>query len=265
MGMGTALITGASEGIGRELCNVLAARGFDLVLVARHEDRLQVAAAEVRDRYGVDCQVLACDLAKPHAAQALAAMLAERDLRIDFLVNNAGLLFNGFFGETDLGKQEDLLRLNVITLTSLTHLLLAGMIERGRGYVLNLASTAAWMGIPNQNVYAASKAYVLSFTLALADEMRARATGVNVTALCPSFTDTRMLDNPAQGPRLSVPKPMVLQPDFVAEQGVAACLAGKPMVVPGWSNRVSMSLLQMAPRTWTTAIFGRVYRRGMGD
>lgn len=259
----TALVTGASDGIGREFCRVLAARGFNLVLVARREDRLQAVARELQARHGVVCHVVPCDLARPQAAQGLSRTLAERGIQVDFLVNNAGLLFNGDFDRIELHKQEDLLALNVVALTALTHLMLAGMIARGHGHILNVASTAAWMGIPRQNVYAASKGYVLPFTLALAGEMRARATGVRVTALCPSYTDTRMLDNPQQGPRLTVPRFMTLRPDVVAALGVAACMAGRPLAIPGWSNRLAMALLQVLPRPWLTQIVGRLYRRGM--
>ncbi|MGV1035047.1 MAG: SDR family NAD(P)-dependent oxidoreductase [Microbacteriaceae bacterium] len=259
----TALVTGASQGIGLEFCRALARRGFDLVLVARREAELQLVAAGLRERYGVECHVIPADLAMPDAAEALVQRLDAEGLQIDFLVNNAGLLFNGFFDELDLAPQEQLLAVNIVALTALTHRLLAPMVQRGHGTILNLASTAAWMALPNQNVYAASKAFVLSFTLGLADEQRARRSGVQVTALCPSFTNTRMLDNPEQGARLAVPKLMVLEPARVAEAGVRGALAGSSLVIPGWSNRLSMGLLQLLPRTWLAAVMGGAYRRGM--
>jgi len=155
-----------------------------------------------------------------------------------------------------------MLAVNVVALTSLAHLFLQDMLARRRGHILNVASTAAWIGIPQQNVYAASKAYVLSFSLALSDELRAKKSGVGVTVVCPSYTDTKMLDNPEQGWKLTIPRSMVLDAATVAKAGVDACLAGKPMVIPGLSNRIGMSLVQCLPRLWVTRAFGMLYRKG---
>jgi len=258
-----ALVTGASDGIGVELCRVLAARDHDLVLVARREQKLQDVAAEVTAKHGVAARVVPCDLARPGAAQALHRTVQELGIAVDFLVNNAGLLHNGYFDEIPLEKQEALLAVNVVALTSLTHLFLQDMLARGSGHILNVASTAAWLGIPQQNVYAASKAYVLSFSLALNDELQARGSGVAVTALCPSYTRTKMLDNPEQGRKLAVPGAMVLDPELVAREGVEACLRGAPMVVPGLVNRLAMPLVQCLPRVWVTRLFGALYRRAL--
>jgi len=181
--------------------------------------------------------------------------------KLEFLVNNAGLLHNGFFAEIELRKHEALLAVNIVALTALAHLFARDMESRGRGHILNVASTAAWIGIPQQNVYAASKAYVLAFSLALSDELRAKKSGVRVTAVCPSYTRTRMLDNPEQGPKLSIPDALVLDAAVVAREGVDACLRGKPMVIPGLSNRFVMSLVQALPKLWVTRVFGTLYRR----
>lgn len=256
-----ALVTGASDGIGIDFCRELAARGYDLVLVARREARLREVAAEMERAHGIATRVMPCDLARPAAAEELHRATVGQGIEIDLLANNAGLLFNGFFDEIDLRGQEDLLAVNVVALTALSHLFVRDMIARRRGHLLNVASTAAWIGIPQQNVYAASKAYVLSFTLALADELRARGCGVVATALCPSYTRTKMLDNPAQGVRLSIPESLVLDPAQVAREGIEGCLAGRSLVVPGMSNRLAMSLLQALPRTWVTRAFGAIYRR----
>ncbi|MFM8597998.1 MAG: SDR family NAD(P)-dependent oxidoreductase [Mycobacterium sp.] len=261
-----ALITGASEGIGVEFCRELATRGHNLVLVARREEKLRDVAAAMASAHGVDTRVLPCDLAAPQAAHALHRDVQSLGIPVEILVNNAGLLYNGAFDEIALSKQEDLLAVNVVALTALSHLFVTDMLARGRGRILNVASTAAWVGIPQQNVYAASKAYVLSFTLALANELKAkqrgRRPGVTATAICPSFTATRMLDNPEQGPKLSVPSALIMSPDVVARQGIDACLRGEPIVTPGLSNRVSMGLVQVAPRSWATAMLGWAYRRG---
>lgn len=262
MGNGWALVTGASDGIGLEFCRELARRGHDVVLVARREDRLREAAGKLSAAHGIDARVLPCDLAAPQAAHTLYDAVRALGIDIDVLVNNAGLLYNGYFDEIDLTKQEDLLAVNVVALTALTHLFAADMLARGRGRILNVASTAAWVGIPQQNVYSASKAYVLSFTLALANELKSKGRGVTATALCPSYTATKMLDNPDQGPKLSIPASMVLQPDEVARQGIQACLRGDAIATPGLSNRVSMGLVQLTPRRWATAALGWAYRRG---
>lgn len=258
-----ALVTGASDGIGVEFCKQLGERNYNLILVARREAKLNEVAAHLRDTLGVETRVVACDLAAPRAAEDLHRRVRELGIEVDVLVNNAGLLFNGYFDELDLAGQEAMLEVNVVALTSLTHRFVSDMLARGRGRVLNVASTASWIGIPLENVYAASKAYVLSFTLALADELRRKNRGVTATVVCPSYTDTKMLDNPAQGMKLSVPGALVLQPDDVARQGVEACLRGRPIAIPGFSNRLGMALVQALPRTWVTRMFGALYQRGM--
>jgi len=257
-----ALVTGASDGIGVEFCTGLAARGYNLALAARREQKLHEVAASLSAEWGIASRVIPCDLAKPHAAQELHRQTSDLGIAVDFLVNNAGLLQNGYFDEIDLGKQEELLAVNVVALTALTHLFLQDMLARGRGHILNVASTAGWVGIPQQNVYAASKAYVISFSLALADELRAKRSGVGVTVLCPSYTRTKMLDNPEQGPKLTVPEALVLEPEVVARDGIDACLRGRPIVIPGLGNRLGMPLLQCLPRVWVTRLFGVLYRKG---
>ena len=256
-----ALVTGASDGIGVEFAKLLAARGYNLVLVARREARLQEVAARMTADHGVECRVVPCDLAVPGAARDLHSRVAELGVSVDFLVNNAGLLSNGYFHEIDLQRQEDMIQVNVAALTSLTHLYVNDMLARGGGHVLNVASTAAFLGIPQQNVYAATKAFVLPFSLALHDELRSKGGRVVVTALCPGYTDTKMLDNPEQGPKLEVPKASVLAADFVAKEGIEGCLAGEAMVIPGLANRITMPLVQALPRTWVTRAVGFFYRK----
>ena len=255
-----ALVTGASEGIGYEFCKVLASKGYNIVLVARTLKKLVAAAESLASSYDIETEVISCDLAAPKAAQGLFDTVKSRGITIDILVNNAGLLFNGEFKDIDLDKQEQLLHCNIVALTSMSHLFANDMAERGKGRILNVASTAAWVAIPNQNIYAASKAYVLSFSNALANEMTAANTGVTITAVCPSYTDTKMLDNPAQGNTLNIPKWMVLAPEYVAKQGIEACLAGKHTSIPGLSNRISMALVQCAPKMVVAKMLGNWYR-----
>lgn len=265
MNVKTALVTGASDGIGLEFCRVLAGSGYQVVLVARREDKLEQLASELQEQFGTGGIVIPADLSIPGAAHKLFQTVDSRGLQIDFLVNNAGLLCNGFFTELELGDQERMMMLNMVTLTNLTHLFANDMVRRGSGHILNVASTAAWMPIPNQNVYAASKAYVLSFSQALADELRVAHPGVSVCALCPGYTETKMLDNPNQGDKLRVPASLTQSATYVAEKGIAACLAGKSTYIPGLGNRIIAGLSQIVPKTWMAAAMGKTYRRLMGN
>jgi len=256
-----ALVTGASEGIGFEFCKVLASKGYNILLVARTLSKLQIAANTLEHNFNIETQVISSDLAAPRAAQNLFEEVLSRNISVDLLVNNAGLLFNGFFKDLALESQEKLLQCNIVALTSLSHLFANDMALRGSGRIVNVASTAAWMAIPNQNIYAASKAYVLSFSHALADEMRASGSSVTVTVVCPSYTDTKMLDNPDQGGVMKIPNSMVLSPEYVAKKGIEACLAGKHTCIPGLSNRVGMAIIQLFPKMWVTKLLGRWYRQ----
>jgi len=259
----TALITGASEGIGLEIARVLAAKGWGLVLVARRLERLEEVSSGLRSAYGVEVDVVAADLAESGAARRVHEAVAARGRPVDLLVNNAGLLTNGPFHETDLAPQSAMLSVNVVALSELTHVFLQDMVERGEGRILNVASVAAWVGLPEEAVYSASKAYVLAFSLAVDDEMRGRGTGVTVTALCPGYTATKMIDDPDQGGVIDIPRALVLDPAMVARAGVEGCLAGKRVVIPGASNAVAMQGVQFLPRAWATSVMGRWYRRRM--
>ena len=263
MGNKTALVTGASDGIGLEFSDILAARGYDLVLVARREDKLNEVSAKLSEKYGINCTVMAADLSVPQAAQTLFQRTCEQNLQIDFLVNNAGLLHNGVFTELSLAEQERMITVNVLALTSLSHLYANDMATRKKGYILNLASLAAWMAIPNQNVYAATKAYVLSFTQALANEMKAANNGVVVSALCPGYTATKMMDNPDQGAKLRIAPNMMMSAKDVAEAGIKGCLAGKSAVVPGVANKITAAITRLFSKTLLTKLVGSFYRNNM--
>jgi len=263
MGNKTALVTGASDGIGLEFSDILAARGYDLVLVARREDKLNEVSAKLSEKYGVNCIVIAADLSVPQAAQTLFQSTCEQNLQIDFLVNNAGLLHNGAFTELSLAEQERMITVNVLALTSLSHLYANDMATRKKGYILNLASLAAWMAIPNQNVYAATKAYVLSFTQALANEMKAANNGVVVSALCPGYTATKMMDNPDQGAKLRIAPNMMMSAKDVAEAGIKGCLVGKSAIVPGVANKITAAITRLFSKTLLTKLVGSFYRNNM--
>ena len=259
-----ALVTGASDGIGLEFANILAARGYDLILVARREDKLNSIATTLIQEYGVNCTVIVADLSQPQAAQQLFQNTQSNNLRVDFLVNNAGLLHNGFFTELDIDAQERMITVNILALTSLTHLYANDMSARKSGHILNVASLAGWMPIPNQNVYAATKSYVLSFTQALADELNAAGNGVVVSALCPGYTATKMMDNPDQGAKLNIAPNMMMSAKDVAEQGIRDCLSGKMTIVPGAANKFTAAITHLFSKTRLTKLVGSFYRKNMG-
>ena len=258
-----ALVTGASDGIGLEFANILGARGYDLILVARREDKLNSIATTLIQEHGVNCTVIVADLSQPQAAQQLFQNTQSNNLRVDFLVNNAGLLHNGFFTELDINAQERMITVNILALTSLTHLYANDMSARKSGHILNVASLAGWMPIPNQNVYAATKSYVLSFTQALADELNATGNGVVVSALCPGYTATKMMDNPDQGATLRIPSSMMMSAKDVAEIGIKACLSGKDIVVPGLANKLTTIITRLFSKSLITKVFGSFYRKNM--
>ena len=259
-----ALVTGASDGIGLEFANILGARGYDLILVARREDKLNSIATKLIQEHGVNCRVIVADLSQPQAAQQLFQNTQSNNLRVDFLVNNAGLLHNGFFTELDINAQERMITVNILALTSLTHLYANDMSARKSGHILNIASLAGWMPIPNQNVYAATKSYVLSFTQALADELNAAGNGVVVSALCPGYTATKMMDNPDQGAKLNIAPNMMMSAKEVAEQGIRDCLSGKMTIVPGAANKFTAAITHLFSKTRLTKLVGSFYRKNMG-
>ena len=259
----TALVTGASDGIGLEFCTILASRGYNLILVARREAKLNAIAIDLRQSHGVQCTVIAADLSLPQAAQILFQNTKDQRLQVDFLINNAGLLHNGPFCELSLIEQETMIAVNVLALTSLTHLFANDMATRKTGHILNVASLAAWTPIPSQNVYAATKAYVLAFSQALTDEMNAAGNGVIVSVLCPGYTATKMMDNPDQGATLRIPANMMMSPKDVANQGIVGCLSGQHTIVPGISNKLGTAITHLATKMSLAKLLGRFYRKNM--
>ncbi len=179
----TALITGASSGIGTELARIHAAKGGNMVLVARGTDKLEELKTELESAYGVSVSVIGQDLSLPGAAEAVFTATEESETEIDVLINNAGIGGHGKFHERELAREQAMMHLNMVSLTELTHLYLQGMVQRNCGQVLNVSSTAGFMPGPLQAVYYASKAYVLSFSQAIANELS--DTSITVTTLCP--------------------------------------------------------------------------------
>jgi hypothetical protein len=257
----TALVTGASGGIGLELARVFAEHDFDLIVVARRESELEALAGRCRKEHGVRVHVLPMDLLVPGAPAKLVQQLEDAGLDVDVLVNNAGLMDLGGFADIGVGRHERLLQLNVVVLTSLTRRLLPAMIERGRGRILNVASTSSFQPVPSMALYAASKAFVLSLSESLSEELK--GTGVTVTALCPGMTKTDMYEGAKDQHALARNMPGLLLSDAedVAREGYEACAAGRAVVVPGIPNQLLASAVQLYPRWLVRSVAGLVGRR----
>ena len=241
----TVLITGASAGIGCELAKCFAADRSRLVLVARRSDRLEQLAAELRTRHGVEVCPLCADLSRPETPQAIFERLAADGLAVDVLVNNAGFGAAGAVADLPLRQQLEMIQVNVVALWELTRLFLPEMIRRGRGGVLNVGSTAAFQPGPYMAVYYATKAFVLSFSEALADELA--GTGLAVTCLCPGPTLTEF----AQVAHLEKSLLFRLAPmsgESVAGAGYREFRRRKPLVIPGLLNRLGAMAGRLAPR-----------------
>jgi len=242
-------VTGASSGIGIDLARELARRGHGVTLVARREERLRSLAAELADRHGIRAEVVAADLTDPSARAQIAGALADRGLRIEILVNNAGLSTMGPVAACDPDRELAMIRTDVEAVVHLCSLLVPPMVSSGRGAVLNVASTAAFQPIPGQAGYAASKAFVLSYSQALGAELA--GTGVTVTALCPGPVETGFAEAAGLHPsdaEAAMPKIMWVPSGRVAEHAVAALDAGRPVVIPGVANRLSAWAASATPR-----------------
>lgn len=244
----TALVTGASSGIGLELARLFAKDGYDLVLVARSRDRLKAVARGLQRAHGISAYTVAIDLAEPGAAPRLHRVLRQEGLRIDVLANNAGYGTWGPFDRTDPDALLGVVQVNAAALVHLTRLFLPAMLERRRGRILNVASLAAFQPGPLMAVYYATKAFVLSFSEALIEELR--GSGVTVTVLCPGPTRTRFgIRAKMTGSRLFSGKVIpVMAARPVAAAGYRGLLRGKPIVIPGARNRLFPQVVRLVPR-----------------
>ena len=251
-----ALVTGASMGLGAEFARLLASEGYDLVLTARSADKLGAIKKEVEGLHGVRAHVLVHDLADPRAPLALYDEVRAAGLDVDVLVNNAGFGMYGLFYQSDLQNELDMIQVNITSLVNLTKLFVRDMVARKRGRILNVASTAGFQPGPLQSVYYASKAFVLSFTEAIANELH--GTGVTATALCPGPTPTEFQKRANVGRVRGLRLMMRVSPDVVVRAGYHGMRKGKPVVVPGTLNNVIIFLLRLSPRRMVTAAVRRI-------
>ena len=250
-GQKTALITGASFGIGHELAGIFAREGYNLVLVARTADKLRQLASDLEKAHGTRSLILASDLSAPGAAAYIHDQTMRAELAVDVLVNNAGFGQFGLFAENDLEECLQQIQLNITTLTHLTRLYLPDMLPRKSGRILNVASTAAFQAGPLMSVYYATKAYVLHFSEGIANELQ--GTGVTVTCLCPGPTITEFHK------RANMLSTRMLQfgamdAHTVAEDGYRALMAGKPVVISGFRNWLVAQSVRLSPRRLVTAV-----------
>lgn len=247
----TALITGASFGIGQELAAIFSREGYSLVLVARSADKLRQLASELEKAHGTHSLILASDLSAPGSAAYVHDQTMRADITVDVLVNNAGFGQFGLFAENDLEECLQQIQLNITTLTHLTRLYLPEMVQRKSGRILNVASTAAFQPGPLMAVYYATKAYVLHFSEAIANELK--GTGVTVTCLCPGATATEFHKR-ANMMDIRLLQFGAMDARTVAEDGYRALMAGKPVVISGFKNWLLAQSVRFSPRRMVTAV-----------
>jgi short-subunit dehydrogenase len=254
----TALVTGASIGIGAEFARLLATRGHDLVLVARDQQRLEALAKELEEAHGASCEVQVADLTDAGQLASVEARCVDPERPIEILVNNAGFGSFGTFHELDIETETREIQLNVLALVRLTHAAARTMVPRGHGGILNVASLAGFQPGPQDATYSATKAFVISFSEAIHEELR--ATGVHVTVLCPGFTRTEFQQR-AGAHTESLPSFAWQTPDQVARVGLDALDRNRALVVPGTLNRVVGTFASVSPHAVTRRVSSIVTRR----
>ncbi|WOF73650.1 SDR family oxidoreductase [Parvibaculaceae bacterium PLY_AMNH_Bact1] len=254
------LITGASGGIGEALAGEFAKGGSNLILVARSKDKLEAIATRLMDEHGIVALALPADLSKPNAGRRLYEAVIAKGVHVETLVNNAGVLEMGAFADISTKRHLELTHLNVTTLTELTSLFVPGMVERKDGRILNVASIAAFQPIPSLATYAATKAYVLSLTESLSEELKPH--GITATALCPGMTATDMVASAKESNETAakIPDFMVSDVAGVAAEGYSACMKGEVIRVPGMVNLAAAVAGRASPRWLVRAVSGALGR-----
>ena len=250
-----ALVTGASAGIGAELARQMAASGANLVLTARRSDRLAQLAQELIQRHKIQAETVCADLTQSSGCDDIFAFTQQRNLPVEVVINNAGFGAAGAFRKLDLQRQLDMVQVNVAAVIKLTYLYLPAMLERRSGYVMIVASTAAFQSVPYLCVYGATKGFDLLFAEGIAEELR--NTGVRVSALCPGGTESEFQQ--VAGTRERRGRAPV---DKVVRDGLAALADGRSMVIPGWGNWVGMEAQRIVPRRLVTRAVAKLYHPG---
>jgi uncharacterized protein len=255
----TALITGASGGIGYEFAKLFAHDKYNLVLVARSQQKLAQVADELKSKFGISVKVIAKDLSNFSASEEIFTELQNEGIKISALVNNAGFATYGHFTETELTAELNMMQVNVVCLTHLTKLFLKDMVKQREGKILNVASTAAFQPGPLMAVYYATKAYVLSFSEAIANELE--GTGVSVTALCPGPTESGFQQRAAMEESKLVSGQKIMDAETVAKIGYRGLMENRPVVIPGVKNKLLTETVRFTPRKMVTKIVRNMQER----
>ena len=253
-----ALITGASKGIGKSIAELLAARGFDLLLIARSADLLEQVAKEISLSTNKNCQWLALDLAEDQAAESVFEYCNKNQFVVSVLVNNAGYGLSGKFEKYSVQEHADMLKVNIITLTKLTRLFLPSLLKQPAAYILNIGSSASYQAVPFLSAYAASKAYVLNFSRGLSQELK--KTTVSVTCICPGPTDTNFVNRANVGTKgQKAAERFNMSPQTVARIAVESLFRRKPEVITGGLNKLSAFFAWLLPKSTVEGIAMKLY------
>lgn len=255
----TALITGASGGIGYEFVKLFAQEGYNLVLIARSGEKLAQIAKDLKQKYSIAVKVITKDLSNTTSSEEIFQELQQENITVDILVNNAGFATYGLFNETNLNIELQMMQVNVVSLTHLTKLFLKDMVKQGYGRILNVASTAAFQPGPLMAVYFATKAYVLSFTEAIANELE--GTGVTVTALCPGPTESGFQKRAAMEDSKLVNGQKIMDSETVAKIGYAALMKSKTVVITGIKNKILAASVKFCTRKMVAKIVRSIQER----
>jgi short-subunit dehydrogenase len=253
-----ALITGGSKGIGRAIAEILAQRGYDLLLIARSADLLEQVSTEIQSVTKRNCRWLAIDLASEQAAESVLSWVLENQFDISILVNNAGYGLSGSFENYTADEHAEMLNLNIITLTKLTRLCLPELLKKPVGYILNIGSSASYQAIPMLSTYAASKAYVLNFSRGLYQELK--KTNVSVTCICPGPTDTNFVNRAHIGPKgRKAAERFNMSPQIVAKIAVESLFRKKPEVITGAMNKLAAFFAWLLPKSMVEGVAKKLY------
>ena len=258
--MNTAIITGASKGIGKAIAAELAAKGFDLLLIARTESLLQTLAAELSHRHNVKVEYLSLDLTTPDSINKIIEKVENEKLSVQVLINNAGYAQWGNFAELDLIEQENMMFVNMNLMVRLSHRLLPQLLKNQKSYLLNVASSSAYQAIPTLAIYCASKAFVLQFTRALRHELKGK--GINVSCLSPGPTETEFM-NVAGMTTAKMKKQAAkfnMSPEAVASIGLKGLMNNKAEIIPGFLNLLQAKMVNFVPKTITEKIAAGLYK-----
>jgi uncharacterized protein len=257
--MAYALVTGASKGIGKSIALELAARGHDLLLVARDESALVALCNEVRQRFPIKAEYLAVDLSSINAANEVFDWVKSGNRQVDVLVNNAGYGLSGNFTQYNADDYANMIQLNILTLVKMCRMFVDYRVASSQGYIMNIASTAAYQAVPGLSLYAATKVFVLNFSRALDHELRSK--GIIVTAVSPGATDTGFAARAQLGEKgLKMAEKVNMTPDAVAKIAVKAMFAGKREVVTGLMNKIGAGIVRFLPKSLVENMAGKIYQ-----